>query len=219
MRQAVHDLRSDGTQLPAEVNPDWLTLGNVRTDIASLEMDRKYPLARIAWGAGHSVVTSVTSAHLPENVAHFPHYRHAMRSRGQPLAESHILMCNYVRDCMHKGLQEGLSWQQRALAFGSALHTLQDSYCTAHAARINNGEPTSPIIDMFCYPSRQHPITTRRDGIWADKQKTAFKPEAAAAITSTVAALRIFIRQAPEEIEPFIARYLPFRGDIRASRP
>jgi hypothetical protein len=123
-------------------------------------------------------------------------------------------MKNIIRKGLQAGCDKSLSWKERALRFGSALHTLQDSYCTAHARRIDNGDPHSPIIDMYTFPSWHHPISTERDSVWQDRDKTSFKPEAAAAISATVAALRIFSEQSTQTVSGFMEQYLSFREDI-----
>lgn len=206
MRQAMADFEAHGGKLPPEVEPDWLTLGNVRTDIATIRADKRVP----AWQI-------VLMAARGSSCKHGDHYVHAMRCRKQKVAEAYPLMRDAIRRGLIKGCDGGLSWEERALALGSALHTLQDSYCTAHAGRIDNGEPTSPIIAMYTYPSKQHPITTQRDNVWQDDEHSAYKPEAAAAIVATIAALHIFASQSVDGVDAFLDRYVAFRQDIAAS--
>jgi hypothetical protein len=205
MRQAFADFEKQGGQLPAAVYPLWLILGNIRTDIPNIDMDRKVPwwhMVRMIWrGIGCGV--------------HANHPAHAMRCRSQTVSDAYQAMTKIMHDGLVAGCNPELSWQDRALTFGSMLHTLQDSYCPAHARRLNPADATSPIIDMFTYPSRQHPFTTKRDAVWQDEAKTAFNPSAASAIQATVTALRIFSRQAVAEIDEFVERYLAFRADIR----
>lgn len=209
MRRALHDFDQSGGRLPPEVNPMWLTLGNVQTDLADITLQEDRLANRLpALKMSRLLVAGIFSSH-------FPHAEHAMRSRGQSLKAAYAELRESLEERLSEGCNPVLSWQKRALRFGSGLHTLQDSYCTGHAERIDNGEATSPLIDMFTYPSRRHPLTTTRDNVWQDKQKTAFKPEAAAAILATVAALDIFATQDPTKIEPFVTRYLAFRPDIR----
>ncbi|MBI5931368.1 MAG: hypothetical protein HY862_18820 [Chloroflexi bacterium] len=203
MRQAVADFEAHDGKLPPEVNPDWLTLGNVRTDIANIQLDKLVSAQAVIIMAARGVTCKYGE-----------HASHAMRCRKQKVAEAYPHLRETIRRGFAKGCESSLSWEERALAFGSALHTLQDSYCTAHAGRIDNGVPTSPIIAMYTYPSKQHPITTRRDDVWQDADHTAFKPEAAASIVATVAALQIFASQSAEGIETFLDRYVAFREDI-----
>ncbi len=205
MRQAIADLEVSGQALPDGVDPAWLTLGNVRTDVPTIGSDLKVPLRRML-------------ALLWNGIRCGDHPAHAMRCRRQSVAEAYAITRALVYNNFQAGCNPDLSWEERALRFGSALHTLQDSYCTGHASRIDNGDPHSPIIGMHTYPSRRHPFTTRRDNPWLDRGKTTFKPEAAAAITATVAALRIFINQTPDDIERFVDSYLSFREDIAAVR-
>jgi hypothetical protein len=207
MQQAVTDFETQGGQLPSEVNPEWLTLGNVRTDIAKIEADRLVPAWDILLMAARGATCKYGN-----------HASHAMRCRRQKVADAYAEMREIIRQGFAKGCDSRLSWEARALAFGSALHTFQDSYCTAHAGRMgDNTVPTAPIIDMYTYPSKHHPIKTQRDNVWQDKERTAFKPEAAAAIAATVAALQIFANQSVEAIEPFLQKYLAFREDIAES--
>ncbi|NDJ84562.1 MAG: hypothetical protein GYB66_01620 [Chloroflexi bacterium] len=203
MRQALRDLAASGQDLPAGVDPALLTLGNVRTDIPSIDLDRRISLWKVA-------------AMIAEGIGcrQANHPVHAMRCRGQAVAEAYAQMREIVAEKMAAGCDSKHSWQDRALRFGSALHTLQDSYCTGHAQRIDNADPHAPIIDMFTYPSHQHPIISKKDDPWQDRAKTAFKPEAAAAISATVAALKIFVAQSPGAIEGFMEQYLSFRADI-----
>lgn len=205
MQQALRDFEKSGDQLPIEVEAKWLIRGNICTDLPTLKADRKLPLLhliRFIWqGFG------CEKAH---------HTAHAMRCRNQSVLNAYEAMQTIIRNGFSAGCDEKLSWQERALSFGSALHTLQDSYCTAHTRRIDNGDPYSPIIDMYTFPSIHHPISTHRDSVWQDREKTSFKPEAAAAITATSAALRIFSEQSVQKIAGFIEQYLPFREDIAA---
>lgn len=142
------------------------------------------------------------------------HPTHAMRCRRQSVVEAYQHMRHHIQSHMQAGCDTTLDWETRALRFGSALHTLQDSYCLAHAARIDNADPHAPLINMYTYPSAQHPFSTKKDEVWQDRLQTAFKPEAAAAITATIAALKIFSTQSAHQIEPFLAQYLAFREDI-----
>lgn len=205
MRQSLAHFEKQGGQLPSAVDPAWLTLGNVRTDVPGLAPDR-----RVSWRAILAMLWRGITCHQAEHPAH------AMRCRGQSVADAYQQM----RDILLRGFQAGCDpeqdWQARALAFGGMLHTLQDSYCVAHAARIDNGDPTSPLIDMYTYPSRQHPLTTRRDGVWQDAARTAFRPDAAAAIQATVVALGYFAAQSVTSVDDFLDRYVAFRPDIRA---
>ena len=203
MQQALRDFESSGNQLPGEVEAMWLTYGNARTDLPTLEVDRKLPLYRLIKFIWEGI-----------GCAKAQHPAHAMRCRRQPVSDAYQTMKAIIYKGFQAGCDNSLSWQERALAFGSALHTLQDSYCTAHARRIDNGDPHSPIIDMYTFPSWQHPISTYRDSVWQDREKTSFKPEAAAAITATVSALRIFSEQSAQKVTDFIEQYLPFREDI-----
>lgn len=203
MRQAVADFETQGGKLPPDVQLDWLILGNVRTDIPNIQTDKRVS----AW---EIIVMAVRGA----SCKYGDHPSHAMRCRKQKVAEAYPLLRETIKRGFIKGCDSSLSWEDRALAFGSALHTLQDSYCIAHAGRVDNAVPTSPIIAMYTYPSKQHPITTQRDNVWQDEGQTAFKPEAAAAITATVAAFHIFASQSVDEIGTFLDRYVTFREDI-----
>ncbi len=203
MRQAFDDLAASGPLLPSDIDIDWLILGNIRTDVRTIGPDRKVP-----WWYLLELIPELI------NCKRARHPAHAMRCHGQPVAVAYAEMREIIDIGFRAGCDPVLSWEDRALRFGSALHTLQDSYCTAHAARIDNSDPHSPLIDMFTYPSSQHPLTTKRDKVWQDTEQTAFKPEAAAAITATVAALHIFATQQPDSIEPFLQQYLAFREDI-----
>lgn len=198
MRQAFQTIT-----LPAEVDPDWLILGNVRTDFPAIQSDRRQSI----WQLLKLVLDGFSCKRGKHPI-------HAMRCRGQAVADAYSYMRQRIIEMMHKGCDARLDWETRALAFGSALHTLQDSYCIAHAARIDNGDPHSPVINMHTYPSQQHPLSTQKDVVWQDTQQTAFKPDAAAAITATIAALKIFSTQTADQIEPFLAHYLAFREDI-----
>ncbi|MCQ3932508.1 MAG: hypothetical protein DPW16_18820 [Chloroflexi bacterium] len=203
MRQAAADFETQGGKMPPDVQLDWLILGNVRTDIPNIQTDKCVS----AW---EIIVMAARGA----SCKYGDHPSHAMRCRKQKVAEAYPLLRETIKRGFIKGCDSGLSWEDRALAFGSALHTLQDSYCIAHAGRVDNAVPTSPIIAMYSYPSKQHPITTQRDNVWQDAGQTAFKPEAAAAITATVAALHIFASQSVDEIDAFLERYVAFREDI-----
>ncbi|MCB9437984.1 MAG: hypothetical protein H6673_13490 [Anaerolineales bacterium] len=198
MRQAF-----ESSALPTEVDPAWLILGNVRTDFPTVQADHRQSIWHLL-----KLVSDGFSCKRGN------HPIHAMRCRGQVVADAYSQMRQRVLDMMYKGCDAKLDWETRALSFGSALHTLQDSYCTAHAARIDNSDPHSPIINMHTYPSQQHPLSTQKDVVWQDPQQTAFKPDAAAAITATIAALKIFNAQKTDQIEPFLAHYLAFREDI-----
>ena len=204
MRQALADLAQHGVTLPADVQPDLLTLGNIRRDIPHIEMDRNISwtvLAVMLWRG-----ITCLNAHHPE---------HAMRCRNMSVNTAYTQMVQIIRHGFEQGCDANLSWDERTLSFGAMLHTLQDSYCIAHAGRIDNADPTSPLIDMYTYPSVQHPITTRKDSVWQDKAQTAFKPYAASAIQATVAALKIFASQSLDGLEPFMQTYLAYRPDIR----
>lgn len=203
MRRSLDIITQNGQHLPADVNPVWLTLGNVRTDMPTIDVDK-----RVSWLDVSKLV--LAGMHCPPD--HHP--AHSMRCRHQTVADAYQLMRKRLVHYFSMGCDATLSWQDRALAFGSGLHTLQDSYCIAHCARIDNGDPHAAIVDMHTYPSRQHPITTKRDSVWADADETAFRPDAAAAISATVAALKIFVAQNTAHIEPFLAKYVTFRADI-----
>lgn len=203
MEQALRDFETSGNHLPSEVEAIWLTFGNTCTDLPDLEPDRKLPLFRL--------VQFIWQGFGCEKARHPVH---AMRCRSQPVSDAYQSMKTVIRKGLQAGCDKSLSWKERALRFGSALHTLQDSYCTAHARRIDNGDPHSPIIDMYTFPSWQHPISTYRDSVWQNREQSSFKPEAAAAITATVAALRIFSEQSSQKVTDFIDQYLPFREDI-----
>lgn len=203
MRQALEDFAKQGGQLPSEVDPMLLTLGNVRTDVPNIQLDRKTPW----WWIVRMMVTGMTCVGGK-------HPAHAMRCRGKSVASAYAEMIALIRQGFETGCDESASWETRALAFGSMLHTLQDSYCIAHATRIDNNDPSSPIIAMHVYPSPEHPFKTSKDAVWHDKQKTAFKPYAAAAISATVEALKFFAAQNLEGLDDFIQTYLSFRGDI-----
>lgn len=216
MHQALQDLATSTHKLPADVDPNWLILGNIRTDVPHIEADRQVSWLHFLPMLG-LIFHPVTSL-IIDRCGWDEHPPHAMRCRKQPVMAAYTRMKERVDMGLRAGCDPTLSWEARAIRFGCALHTIQDSYCTAHAARIDNGDPHSPLIDMYTYPSRQHPITTSKDSVWQSKDKTAFKPEAAAAITATVAALRIFVNQQPEAIEPFLQQYLAFRQDIADRR-
>ncbi|PJF39274.1 MAG: hypothetical protein CUN55_14830 [Phototrophicales bacterium] len=203
MKRALEMLEQEGILLPSSVDATWLTLGNVRTDMPNIGVDR-----RATW----LEVAKLVLAGMGCPPQHHPF--HAMRCRQQTVAQAYALMRERLIYCFSRGCDAHLSWQERALAFGSGLHTLQDSYCIGHCSRIDNGDPHSPIVDMHTYPSRQHPITTKRDAVWADEQQTAFRADAAAAITATVAALKIFVAQKATLIEPFLSQYVSIRADI-----
>lgn len=203
MRRALAQLADEGVRLPPDVQPIWLTLGNVQTDLPSIDETQRVPI----WHVARLVLEGMVCT--PDH-----HPRHAMRCRRQSVGDAYGLMRERLIWQFERGCDATLSWHERSLAFGGGLHTLQDSYCIAHAARIDNGEPTSPMVDMYTYPSRQHPFTTKRDSVWQDADQTAFRPDAAAAITATVAALKIFVRQDTTQIEPFLTRYVLLRADI-----
>lgn len=203
MRRSLDMLVQNGQSLPSQVDPVWLTLGNVRTDMPIINVDK-----RVSWLA----ITKLVWAGMRCTPDHHP--AHSMRCRQQTVANAYQLLRERLHQHFLWGCDAALSWQERALAFGSGLHTLQDSYCIAHCSRIDNGDPQSPIVDMHTYPSRQHPITTKRDSVWADADETAFRPDAAAAIAATVVALQIFVAQNATLIEPFLAKYVAFRADI-----
>lgn len=209
MRQAFKDLTAVGYQLPAAVDPNWLILGNVRTDIPTLEIDFAevpwWRIARMIWiGSGCSAEAN--------------HPAHSMRCRKQSVAEAYHQMREVLCDGLKAGCNPELDWQTRALRFGSAMHTLQDSYALPHCSRIDNGDPHSAIIDMHTYPSRQHPIQAAKDDIWQDHDKTALRPEAAASVTATVAALKMFASQSLAELDRFLQNYVAFREDIATIR-
>lgn len=205
MRQAYQDFLHNGGILSPEVDFNWLILGNIRTDVASRSLEPQLPLPKLA--------VMFLDGLLNKN---FPHHVHAMRKRTEAIPDAYQKMRMILCDKMTVGCDPSRSWEDRALDFGSALHTLQDSYCTAHTARMDNGDPYSPIMAMHTYPSREHPFSTHRDAVWADEAKTAFKPEAAAAIAATVEALKIFAAQSPEGIARFLDRYVLFRADLYA---
>lgn len=202
MRQAFTDLAAAGYELPVAVDPDWLILGNVQTDIPTISLDR-----RVSWRVIVQAVWRGTTCIAAEHPAH------AMRCRGQSVSDAYAQMIQLIRQRFEAGVDPSRTWEERARQFGSALHTIQDSYCTAHAQRIQNAEPTSPLIDMFTYPSKQHPFTTSRDGVW---EGSRFKPEAAAAILTTVQALKkFFVPQTVEYLDEFAHDYLSFRPEIK----
>jgi hypothetical protein len=207
MQQALQDLANSGFVLPEPAQLEWLVLGNIRTDIATLDIGR----ARVPWWRIALMIWTGAGCSARAN-----HPAHAMRCRRQSVASAYQEMRTILEVGLRAGCDPASSWQTRALRFGSALHTLQDSYSTAHACRINNGDPHSPIIDMHTYPSRQHPISTKKDEVWPDATRTALKPEAAAAVTATVAALRMFVTQSLGDLERFLQNYVAFRGDIAA---
>lgn len=204
MRQSLLNLEAAGVELPAAVDDKWLTLGNVRTDIPTIDLDR-----RVSWW---DIVTAVWRGTTCMSAQH---PAHAMRCRGQSVRAAYQEMIEIVESGFMAAVNDKLSWEDRSMAFGSTLHTIQDSYCSAHAQRINNGDPASPLIDMYTYPSYQHPITTPKDGVWQDKNRTAFKPEAAAAIHTTVEALKFFVRQSVNGLDDFMGTYISFRPDIK----
>lgn len=201
MRQTLVDLAQAGYSLPAEVDPMWLTLGNVRTDLPTITPSKKVPWWRLAvmmWQG----ITCINAEHPA----------HAMRCRSESVPTAYAEMCAIIERGFKRGCDASLDWETRALAFGSMLHTLQDSYCTAHCSRLDNSNPTSPIVDMHTYPSRHHPLTTSRDAVWQDKAQTAFKPYAAAAISASVVAMRFFVAQSVADLPEFMATYLAFQS-------
>lgn len=204
MRQAFHDLRQDRVNLPSEVDPELLILGNIRRDIPHIE-----PHRNVSWTA---LVVMMWQGITCRNAQH---PEHAMRCLNVSVDDAYAEMVKVIRRGFTEGCDASLSWKQRTRAFGGMLHTLQDSYCTAHAGRIDNADATSPLIDMYTYPSRQHPFTTRKDSVWQDKAKTTFKPYAGAAIQATVAALKIFSTQSLAGIDQFMQTYVSYRPDIR----
>ncbi|MCI0713979.1 MAG: hypothetical protein L0154_27730 [Chloroflexi bacterium] len=204
MRQSLLNLKAAGFKMPAAVDEAWLTLGNVRTDIPAIDLDR-----HVSWWEIVKAIWRGTTCFAAEHPAH------AMRCRGESVRMAYQEMIDTIEAGFAAAVNENLSWQQRSLRFGSVLHTIQDSYCTAHAQRIDNGDPASPLIDMYTYPSRHHPLTTVRDGVWQDKNCTAFKPEAAAAIHTTVEALKFFVRQSLTGLDLFMDTYFAFRPDIK----
>lgn len=204
MRQALVDLEKQGVPLPAEVNTDLLVLGNIRRDIPHIEMDRNVSWTALAIMMWQGI--TCRNAHHPE---------HAMRCRTMSVNDAYTEMLQIIRHGFTEGCNTQRPWDERTLAFGGMLHTLQDSYCIAHAGRIDNAEPTSPLIDMYTYPSRHHPLTTSKDGVWQDKAKTAFKPYAASAIQATVAALKIFAVQSLDGLDQFMDTYVAYRPDIK----
>lgn len=208
MQRAFDELATLGVQFPSEIDPNWLTLGNIRTDIDTLEIEERL----VAWWR---IVKMIVVGSTCSEAANHP--AHAMRCRRQKISEAYAATRQTIIDGFRAGCDPTLSWQARALRFGSALHTLQDSYATGHCQRVDNGDPHSPIIDFYTYPSRRHPISTARDDIWQDSEKTALKREAAAAITATVAALRLFISQSLDGLDHFLQNYLAFREDISAA--
>lgn len=207
MHRALKQLDQEGFQLHHEVDPMWLTLGNVRTDVPGIELDRRVSL----WQA----LTLLSEGFL---CAKADHPRHSMRCKNQSVPAAYAQMRHFIKQGIEASCDAEQSWQQRALRFGGAMHTLQDSYCIAHALRIDNGDPFSPLIDMYTWPSREHPFTTKKDAIWADAEETALRPDAAAALTATVEALKIFVRQDVDPINNFLAHFLNFREDIAIQR-
>lgn len=202
-RRAIQDFQTSGKTFPENINPVWFVLGNVRTDVPNLKEDKKlsfFRFVRMFWQG------------LTDKK--FPHHLHAMRLRETPMPQAYQRFRTGLLERMQKGCDASLSWEERALSFGSALHTLQDSYCVAHTQRVDNGDAHAPLIALHTYPSREHPLMTQKDSVWADEAHTAFKPEAAAAIAATVEALKIFATQSPEHIEEFLNHYIPFRADL-----
>ena len=204
MRQSLLNLSAEGFELPTVVDHSWLTLGNVRTDIPVIDLDK-----HVSWREIVKAVWRGTTCFAAQHPAH------SMRCRGESVRMAYQEMTETVETGFAAAVNQSLSWEQRSLRFGSVLHTIQDSYCTAHVQRIDNGDPASPLIDMYTYPSRQHPLTTVRDGVWQDRNCTAFKPEAAAAIHTTVEALKFFVRQSLNGLDKFMDTYLAFRPDIK----
>jgi hypothetical protein len=207
MARAISDLQAEGYTLPEAVDPMWLTLGNVRTDIPTLTTARRVsllPILKLLWNG------FFCSKH--------DHPRHAMRCKGQQVPDAYAHMRRILRERFTEGCDPTRSWQERALSFGSGLHTLQDSYCIAHTTRIDNGDAYSALIDMHTWPSREHPFTTKKDAVWQDAAQTALRPDAAAAVMATAAALKIFIAQDVTSLDEFFAQYVAFREDIARQR-
>lgn len=207
MARAIAELEHDGVALPTAVEPEWLTLGNVRTDIPTLTKERRvsiFPILKLLYNG------YFCSRH--------DHARHAMRCKGQPVPEAYQHLRRILRERFTAGCDGSRSWQARALDFGSGLHTLQDSYCIAHTTRIDNGDPHAALIDMHTWPSKEHPFTTKKDAVWQDKEETALRPDAAAAVVATVAALKIFVAQDTSLLDDFFAQYVAFREDIARQR-
>lgn len=207
MERAIAELEQDGIPLPIEVEPSWLTLGNVRTDLPTMTSTGQVelmPVLKLLWDGF--------------NCSKHDHPRHAMRCKNQTVPNAYAHMCRIVRDRFTEGCDAQKSWQARALSFGSGLHTLQDSYCIAHTMRIDNGDPHAALIDMHTWPSKEHPFTTKKDAVWQDTEQTALRPDAAAAVVATVAALRIFIAQDTSLLDNFFEQYLAFREDIALQR-
>lgn len=207
MQRALDLLAQQRVSLPEAVDPMWLTLGNVRTDVPELDVDANAPL----W----SILRLIAEGFFCSKANH---PRHAMRCKYQTVTDAYQQMMRIVRKRFTAGCDDTETWEARALSFGSGLHTLQDSYCIAHSARIDNGDPHAAIIDMYTWPSRQHPFTTKKDSPWQDAAKTALRPDAAAAVTATVAALKIFVAQDTRLLVSFFEQYLSFRQDIALQR-
>ena len=207
MQHAFDQLARDGLVFNADVDPNWLTLGNVRTDLPALDVNRRVSI--------FPVLKLLVDGFLCSKA---DHPRHAMRCKHQAVPDAYQQMIEILRRKMIAGCDATQSWEARALIFGSAMHTLQDSYCIAHALRVDNGDPHAAVIDMYTWPSREHPFTTQKDAVWADASQTALRKDAAAAVVATVAALKIFIAQDVALIDAFLDQYVSFREDIAAQR-
>ena len=207
MARAIDLLQQQGISLPSEVDPLWLTLGNVRTDVPNITADHRTPI--------QSILRLIVEGFLCSKA---DHPRHAMRCKNQPVVDAYQHMLRILQQRFEDGCDASTTWEERALSFGSGLHTLQDSYCIAHTMRIDNGDPHAAIIDMHTWPSREHPFTTKKDSPWQDKAKTALREDAAAAVTATVAALKIFVAQDTSLLPAFFEQYVSFREDIALQR-
>jgi|GEM_PF-5646988 len=189
--------------LSAELNQQRMILGNQRTDVPALRDNGTVSVLGITW----ALVLAQT----------VPKYRHGMR---QPWHHPTNNLWR-VQQALYDQLLLALTTPDPDLAseqFGSALHTLQDTYTIGHTDRINNGDPFSPIIRLNYSPSRAHPFISPNDTVWANEEQQTLTPPAQAAVQATHAAFDLWSElwcasavTARPIIEAFVKRYVPVR--------